>query len=172
MTHEFYNFWKLLSVELKETAMPSYPLFLPDLIRTVRYISVSRRDKVAQAVFYEIASQTGQWSSAFAKTQDPEYDYDRTLRRLRFLQAADRTIRRHLWRRGRFIRPLLYKDLTFNHDLVLKAAGPDARVSRPPEIHRQGGTVNAERLGSFQKDRSPRHELRRQFLTRLRLGRR
>ena len=38
-------------------------------IRTVRYMWVSRRDKVAQAVSYEIARQTGQWSSAFTKTR-------------------------------------------------------------------------------------------------------
>jgi len=140
---------------------------LPDTIRTVRYMWVSRRDKVAQAVSYEIARQTGQWSSAFTKTRDAEYDYERILGRLRFLQAADRSIRRYLWRRGQFMRPLLYEDIASDHDLVLKAAGSDARVSRPPAIGQQGGTVNAEMIARFRQDHSPRHDLRRRVSTRL-----
>ncbi len=129
-------------------------LCLPDTIRKVRYIWVSRRDKVAQAVSYEIASQTGQWSSYFNKTRDPDYNCDNILRRLRFLQGADRTIRRYLWRRGQFMRPLLYEDIVSDHNLVLKAAGSDARVSRPPAILKQGGTVNAEMIARFRQDHS------------------
>jgi LPS sulfotransferase NodH len=130
--------------------------FLPASIRTVRYLWISRRDKLAQAVSYEIARQTRQWSSAFDKTQEPDYDHDRIQRALTDLEGSDAAIRRHLWRRGQFIRPLLYEEFSRDPGLVLKAAGSSAPVAAAASIQRQGGALNAAMIERFRREQALR----------------
>lgn len=145
----------VLGINLHVHHLPAFErarAFLPASIRTTRHLWISRRDKLGQAVSYEIARQTRQWSSAYDKAREPEYDYDRILRALCGLKGSDAAIRRYLWRRGQFIRPLCYEEFATNPGLVLKAAGSLSEAAPPASIRRQGGAQNAAMIARFRKD--------------------
>ncbi len=52
----------------------------------VRYIHVVRNDIIGQALSYDRAIQTGQWSSLYSKNGDYHYSFDSTLNAMHYLQ--------------------------------------------------------------------------------------
>jgi hypothetical protein len=66
-----------------------YFKYFPKL-ETVKIIHLRRRDSLRQAISYEIASQTGQWSSYYERSIDPVYDYCKLKNRLERIEHQTR----------------------------------------------------------------------------------
>ena len=67
-----------------------YFKYFPKL-ETVKIIHLRRRDSLRQAISYEIASQTGQWSSHFERAIDPIYDYLKVKNKFERIEKQTRT---------------------------------------------------------------------------------
>lgn len=67
---------------------------IPGYFQDVRWLVVQRNDIVAQAVSFEIASQTGRWESFAEQTEvRPEYDFERIRYKVKALSLQNSAIR-------------------------------------------------------------------------------
>ena len=98
-----------------------------DLLPAVRthYVHISRRDIIAQAVSYEIAHQTGQWSSRFPSLAKAAYDFEAIRRRLRSIQDQEVMIQSYLLGLGVDCSRFFYEELVSEPRRVLGAVLPE-----------------------------------------------
>jgi LPS sulfotransferase NodH len=110
------------------------------------YVHLMRRNVVAQAVSYDIASQTAQWTSGFAATKDADYRFDRIHEKLRRIQHQNALIQAFLLACDALPVTVHYEDLVDDAEAVLRRL-PCVQDSRTlvldATIRPQGGGRNA-----------------------------
>jgi len=115
----------------------------------VRWIHIRRLDTVAQAVSYERALQTNQWTSlgaVRAPVEEPVYCRERLLDTYRRVRSDAAAWSDYLAQRG--IEPIevVYEDLASDYEAtmrrVLAELGESVEVIEPPQLARQADAVN------------------------------
>jgi len=86
--------------------------YLPDV--RFHFIHVKRKDEIAQAVSYYIASETGQWSSHFRADSQPLYDFHGIELALEKIQRQNSNIDSYLSRQSSSYMTVYYEDLVAN----------------------------------------------------------
>jgi len=147
-----------LAINLHGSHLPlfsAWALHFPDVeIRTAR---LAREDIVAQAVSFEIAQQTGQWTSHFTATTEPVYSFERVWTKLQELTAQEGVIDAFLAQSGLDATRIVYEDFVTHPEEVVAAfvgddAAPAAPRAEPNLIARQGHTVNDAWRAQFLQD--------------------
>ncbi|MCB1671788.1 MAG: Stf0 family sulfotransferase [Gammaproteobacteria bacterium] len=125
---------------------------LPDI--TFHYLHIQRRDSISQAVSYEIAAQTGQWSGHFKPGREPVYSYYRVLHKLYRIGKQTALINAYLHSRNCSCHSVYYEDFV---------ADPQQTLQRLPfftlqdtfqqstGLKRQSGGVNTEWVQRFSR---------------------
>lgn len=118
------------------------------------YVHVLRRDQIAQAVSYHIASQTRQWSSQFERQGTPEYDFNKIRNRLSEIQMGNTAIEAFLRTRELDSETVYYEDLVQNPASELKKIEGMPREIEIKEagIERQAGALSQEFADRFSRD--------------------
>ena len=78
------------------------------------YIHIIRRDIISQAISYEIASQSGVWSSHFKASAHPVYNYNNILEKLISLQSQNALITAFLKSKNITYQTIYYEDFLVN----------------------------------------------------------
>ena len=121
----------------------------------LHYVHLIRRDVIAQAVSYHIATQTGQWSSHFAASCVPQYSYEHIKGRLERIHLQNALIQSFVLARKAQCITILYEDLVRDPDAVMSTL-PCVRMDRmhrmTPTLKRQSDTRNAEWTVQFARE--------------------
>lgn len=129
---------------------------LPDL----RFVRISRRDRVAQAVSWSKAEQTGRFSSTQAGRPDarPRYDAEHIGRHHRFICNCEAQWDGFLRDHGLDPLHVYYEDLIADYQGTMRAVLDAIGVTAPPgfefavPLQRQADTINAEWAARFRAD--------------------
>ncbi|MDR3659693.1 MAG: Stf0 family sulfotransferase [Mycobacterium sp.] len=84
------------------------------------YVRLVRRDQIAQAVSYEIAQQSRQWSSEFEARSHAQYTYSGIARKLRAIQHQDILLQSYLQTRGVPFRTITYEEMVADLEGTLR----------------------------------------------------
>ena len=148
-----HNGW--LGINLHGSHLDTYRHLAPHLPKvTTTAVFLRRRDLDAQAVSYEIASQTHKWSSHYGRRHEPEYDGRKIRHRRAQLVAQNAAIEAFLNVARIDAQMLYYEDLVDDAASALGALAflrGHALPSDDAGIRRQATTLNAqwlERLAS------------------------
>jgi trehalose 2-sulfotransferase len=112
----------------------------------LHYVHLLRRDVIAQAVSYHIASETAQWSSEFTSSKSSEYDFLKIQKRLLRVQAQNLLIAAYLAGRCAPATTLYYEDLAADPTGTLRripGVGADRILKTQPHLQRQSGNRSA-----------------------------
>ena len=130
---------------------------VPDLLPDPRYVYVTRRDQVAQAVSFLIAAQTQRWSSELAGNgAEPAYDREAIAAHLAWIRESEAAFERFFAARG--IQPLrfVYEELEGSLERAVAAIAAAVGVPSPPEgvvarvrLRRQRTAVNDRFVARF-----------------------
>jgi trehalose 2-sulfotransferase len=104
------------------------------------YVHLVRQDEISQAISYDIAFRTKQWSSEFESHSHVEYSFPRILRKLRAIQNQNAMIRSYLLARGASFKTITYEDLIADTEGTLREFGcitPDRELVLTPPLQRQ-----------------------------------
>jgi LPS sulfotransferase NodH len=105
-------------------------------------------------VSYEIASQTGKWSSFFNESGEARYNFKSILQRLRFIEEQNATIDEYLAECGQSHRTVYYEDLIAEPEATVRGlAGADIEI-RPltfDTVKKQAGVINQEWIERFSR---------------------
>ncbi|MEZ0053371.1 LPS sulfotransferase NodH [Mycobacterium sp. MAA66] len=104
------------------------------------YVHLVREDQVAQAVSYEMATQSKQWSSQFEKRSHAQYSFRRILSKLRVIQNQNALIKSYLIACGASSRTISYEDLVGDTEGTLRSfscIAPDRELILTPPLQRQ-----------------------------------
>ena len=113
----------------------------------IHYVHLVRRDAIAQAISYHVASHSGAWSSQFDKGEAPPYDYARIARKLAQLQSQNLSIQAFLQARGASYTTIYYEELAADPGAVLRqlpcvapqpAPRTDCRLRRQADERSEG----------------------------------
>lgn len=119
------------------------------------YVHLVRRNVIAQAVSYDVASQTRQWSSEFAAAASPEYSFEGIAKKLRRVQSQNALILAFMLGRGVEWRTLCYEDLVDSPATILRGL-PCLSQEQParavPTLRRQAGGLNADWMARFAEE--------------------
>ncbi|MBT8145246.1 MAG: Stf0 sulfotransferase family protein [Gammaproteobacteria bacterium] len=125
---------------------------LPDV--KFHYLQILRKDIVSQAVSYEIASQTDQWSRHFSPTREVNYSFFRILHKLYRIQKQNALIASFLAARKLVAHQIYYEDLVTKPGQVLSQI-PNLSLEKSIDVEssltRQTGALNAEWTSKFSK---------------------
>lgn len=119
------------------------------------YVHLVRQDLVAQAVSYEIATQSKQWSSEFETRSDADYSFSRILRKLRVIQNQNALIQSYLMACGVQYRTISYEDLVADIEGTLRSfqcITPERKLTVTPPLRRQAGDRSARWKERFAAD--------------------
>lgn len=140
----------------------SLPEHLERLFPHLRYVWVTRRDKICQAVSLVKARQSAEWKSMSASAQrSARLDYsfhvvDVALRRIVQEECAWEEYFRHAG-----ITPItvVYEDLTRNYECTVRRLLEDLEISLPteyafpaPRLHKQADAVSEEWVERYKQD--------------------
>lgn len=153
---QFYHF---------KAAIRRYPTLLDELA-PVSYLSIERRDRIAQAVSLAKAYQTRAWSSVQVEKKGPLF-YS-----AEFIEACLKEIREqygqwNAWFDASGVQPhrIFYEDLCGNEVQILREIMNFMRVeriqlnARAPVVERQSDAINIEWIRRFREDTADRAEL-------------
>ena len=118
----------------------------------MHYVHLQRKDLISQAVSYEIASQTGQWSSFFEGSGEARYNFRSVKKRLRFIEEQNAAIQAYLAERVEPCHTIYYEDLIAAPAATLQAiAGADIEVPplRSEALKKQAGSINQDWVERF-----------------------
>lgn len=119
------------------------------------YVHLVRRDEIAQAVSFDIAMQTGQWSSEFAARSSAKYSFPRVLRRLRAIQNQNALIESFLLFRNAPYQRVTYEDFQADKEQGMRGfpCVPSERpLSLAPTLRRQADDRSAIWKKRFTED--------------------
>jgi len=92
------------------------------------FIHIIRRDLISQAVSYEIAIQTGKWSSYFDSQADANYNFTGIKTRLESIQSQNAIISAFIKSRNISCTILYYEDLVENPKDTIQSIIPDVKT--------------------------------------------
>ena len=130
--------------------------YLPNVDMTAVFLR--RRDLDAQAVSYEIASQTHQWSSHYARRREPEYDGQKIVERRTQLADQNAAIEAFLRNAGVGARTVYFEDLVSDAASTLGDLGVlsgDVALPDDIDIKRQATPLNQRWLERFLSETGP-----------------
>lgn len=136
-----------LGINLHGSHIAAYEIaekYFPDVQK--HYVHLTRRDKVSQAVSYEIASQTSCWSSSFTSAAPSKYSYDGILDRLHRIDKQNLLISAYLRTRGKYSE-IVYEDLISAGTTVLREfpfIDSDIDLVGTANLRKQGGNLNSQ----------------------------
>jgi LPS sulfotransferase NodH len=119
------------------------------------YVHLVRRDAIAQAVSFDIAMQTGQWSSEFAARSSAKYSFRRLLRRLHAIQNQNALIESFLLFRGASYQRLTYEDFQADREQGIRrfpCIPPEQDLVLAPTLRRQADDRSAIWKKRFTED--------------------
>jgi LPS sulfotransferase NodH len=143
--------------------LASYPFLLhhlPDLLPGTRYIAISRRDVLRQAISCVRANQTQQWASTLPARNEPWFD-----RAAIDTVMADIAAQARGWKaffRTHAIRPfhIVYEDFTKDYrgtlTAVLSFLGVRDRTIPSPPLQRQADALTDEWVRRYQAETTSR----------------
>lgn len=143
-------------------ALPARDL-LESVFPQLRYIFVTREDKIRQAVSHAMALQTGRWTSRDRSQSgsEPRFDFDQIDQLLKTTAADEEGWWAYF--READVQPLTvtYEQLVANPgDIVrgvfhyLCVAEPDDLPGLAPQLHKQAGSVAEEWVGKYLERRT------------------
>lgn len=115
-----------LGINLHGEHLPVFSKFekiMPDVNQ--HYIHLVRRDVIAQAISYDIAVQTGRWSSKFESNIDATYNYSTIKSRLNMIQQQNALISAYVKSRNITYKTIYYEDLITDPKNTLDFILPD-----------------------------------------------
>jgi LPS sulfotransferase NodH len=120
----------------------------------MHFVHLQRRDLIAQAVSYEIASQTGKWSSFYEGSGEAKYSYRGIKKRLRFIEEQNDEIRAYLAEKDQPYQSIYYEDLIAEPETTVRGLAGD--IVEIPPLHfdtmtKQAGKVNQAWIERFSK---------------------
>ena len=139
--------------------LAAYPFVLNNLealLPGVRYIAITRRDKLRQAISFVRACQTVQWTSTLPAQQEPHYDKAAIDRFLDDVARMSRDWEEYF--RTQSIRPLrlVYEDFARHYRRTLKAVlrylGVAERPIPPAPLERQADALTEEWVRRYQAE--------------------
>ena len=89
---------------------------------TFYYIQLMRKDILEQAVSYEIAEQTGQWTSFFKKRKEPEYNFSAISAKVKSIKNGSFFIKKYIEENKLACLDIYYENLLADPDSVLLRA--------------------------------------------------
>ena len=139
----------VLVINLHGSHLRRYLEALPHFsAKDIRYVWLQRQDKLRQAVSFGIAKQTGQWSSAFRRNNEPVYRARHFRDRLRMIHQQEDAIRSFLHLMA------VSNDAIYYEDLVLEPASllhqlfgvtlKESEAIGDQGLQRQGTATNEE----------------------------
>jgi LPS sulfotransferase NodH len=121
------------------------------------YIHLKRRDVIAQAVSYEIASQTGKWSSHFQSSVDTHYSYEGIQKKIQIIEEMNLMIAAYVRQRRVCCITIYYEDLVREPGAALGQilAEGSVHLSLPAsDLDAQSNALNVEWARRFSEERS------------------
>jgi len=123
----------------------------------MHYVHLQRKDLIAQAVSYEIASQTGKWSSLFEGSGEAKYNFKSIRKRLRFIEEQNAAICAYLADCGQSHHTIYYEDLIGEPEATVRGlANADIEVPRLQfdAMRKQADKVNQDWIERFSSEYS------------------
>lgn len=153
----------VLGIKLHGRHIKTFTKFKPyfDHLPTTCVV-LQRCDIIAQAVSYEIASQTSQWSAAYTSKVTPVYSFNGILHRMQSIQSQNEAIDRFLQRHKLNHVNVSYEQLidTPNETLAkigLNTSNTNDLVLRNDNSRKQATHINTKWIGRFQDDLTRYH---------------
>jgi trehalose 2-sulfotransferase len=119
------------------------------------FVHVIRLDTIAQAVSYEIAMQTGQWSSHFEQFAEPKYDFEKINHRLETINKENTLIQSYLNLNGYNCKRVVYEELAKNPRPFIREIIPENLIEDlniSSSMVRQSSSRNRDWIQSFSKN--------------------
>ncbi len=119
------------------------------------YVRVRRRNIIAQAVSYEIASQSGLWSSEFQSEHSPVYSFDNIKNKLDRLEYQNLLTDSFLSLANESVIELIYEDFVKDPGSALRSIIPTEfhpNLTVKPSLKRQSSGLNQEWINRFSKE--------------------
>ena len=121
----------------------------------LQFVFIERTDRLAQAISWEIAVQSGQWLHDAAPMADPVYDRGRVLAAIDYFAECNGSFDVFFGANGIVPAHVLYEELDADPESVVSKVGraiglPDLRLDPARiELRRQAGRLNAEWRARF-----------------------
>lgn len=119
------------------------------------YIHVIREDSLSQAVSYEIALQTGKWSSNFASQSDAKYNFLGIKQKLERIHHQNDLIKSYIKLKNIPCKTVYYEKLILEPQVILKDLLPISLYRNlviESNLKRQSSTINEEWILNFSKE--------------------
>jgi len=121
----------------------------------MHFVHLVRNDPIAQAVSFEMAVQTGQWSSEFEQRSAPRYTFAGIMRRMRLIQNQNALIQSFLLARGGPFQTVTYEDLVDKTEETLSqfpCIAPGSTLCVEPTLRRQSNSATTDWKRKFAGD--------------------
>lgn len=145
-----------LGVNLHGHHLPLFSMFRKVLPKVnYHYVHIKREDALAQAVSYELAVQTGQWSSHFGASGDKVYNYQGIKKRLDLLTYQNNMIRAFICLNAIPCKTISYEQLVSETELTLKSAVPElfqSTLKFDVGLKKQASSLNSEWVKRFSEE--------------------
>lgn len=127
--------------------------YFPDTERI--FVRLRRRDIIAQAVSYEIARQTGKWSSEFQSDVQAIYSFDNIKSRINMIKQQETITDVFVTSVNEKIIEVIYEDFLLDPVYALSAIVP-GKISNinlvEASINKQSSSINKEWVSRFTKE--------------------
>ena len=126
---------------------------LPDV--NIHYVHLIREDVLSQAVSYEIASQTGQWTSSFEKEKKAVYSFRGIKDKLDSIQAQNILIKSFLKGQEPNCQTIYYEHLVASPGTVLGSMaciGSEENLEYDSAIKKQSTSLNKDWVERFSNE--------------------
>jgi len=147
-----------LGINLHGSHLGIFKYFLPYFPRNAVFsgLVLKRRDKVAQAVSYFLASESKAWSSHFEKKSTPAYSFEKIMFKLRSILSQEVLIDRYVTCADFPLDILFYEDLCLRAETIQLTIGPNNEVAvidlTRASTKKQSNEVNEEYSQRFKND--------------------
>lgn len=120
------------------------------------FVHIERKDKIAQAISYEIASQTKKWSSNYeGNNLVPNYNFDSIDKHLFRITEGHILIRSFIYDQNVPCAEIYYEDLVRQpNEIISKLGLPHLeQIDTKSNLKRQSSSINAEFYEKFARDK-------------------
>lgn len=124
------------------------------------YVHIIRRDVIAQAVSYHIASITGQWTSGFKKEREAVYKFDGIREKMHRINTGNSNIIAYLHTQCVNFVTIYYEDLVEDRkrELARLQIPIDLEALSQPSLEKQRSHLNDEMIKRFSRDLIKEHD--------------
>lgn len=130
----------------------AFKKFFPDGVQ-FHYVHLVRKDVLGQAISYEIAEQTGQWTNFFKATADPIYRFSSISEKVKSINDGNFYIKSYIANSAIGCLEFSYEDLSNDPGSVLTQLFPDfSAFNKNSPMEKQSNQVNRDWRARFQTD--------------------